>query len=237
MANKDYLRKKVKYHIRDIHILDPDLDGIIETIVEEIGSKTKIFKKMFGFTVHDEIVSYNFKGIARLNEKVELETTGIVIGDPLPEDMLNFIRTGEFPDPVVGKTYTVEESRARMKDLLDIFDIDGHSVLSKFEERGSDYYFCFDDEWRKVNDKKPFVFIAAIIPEIDELTDDILVEISSAVIAGAKFYVNDTMHSPDDTQATNYDFMRWYQALEELTNRYANVSYSNVNQKKDSKWL
>ncbi len=237
MANKDYLRKKVKYHIRDIHILDPDLDGIIETIVEEIGVKTRMFKKMFGFTVHEDIKAYNFRSLARLNERVELEPTEITIEDPLPSDMLNFLNTGVFPDPVVDKTVITEAARARMIHLLDIFDEKADSVLSMFEERGSDYYFCFDDEWRQVNDKKPFVFTAAVVPEIDELSDDILVEISSAVIAGAKFYVNDTMHSPDDTQATNYDFMRWYQAVEELTNRYSNVAYSNVNREKDGKWL
>ncbi len=237
MANKDYLRKKVKYHIRDIHILDPELDGIIETVFEEISAKTRIFKKLFGFTVHEDIMSYNFKAIARLNERVELETTSIVIGDPLPEDMWNFIKTGEFPDPVVGKDLVVDPARARMQHLLDIYDIDGNSVLSKFEERGSDYYFCFDDEWRKINDQKPFVFVGSIVPEIDELTDDMLMELVPTVIAGAKFYINDTMHSPDDTQATNYDFMRWYQAVEEITNRYTNISYSNVNHKKDSKWL
>jgi hypothetical protein len=237
MANIDYLRKKVKYHIRDIHILDPDLNDMINTVLEEIAYKTRIFKKVFGFTVHKEIQAYNFKNIARLNEQVELEPIQIAIGNPTPEDMLKFVLTGVFPDPQVTKELVTENSRARMFDLVDIFDKDGISVLDKFEERGSSYYFCYDENWRTLNDKQGFMFVGTVIPEVDELEDDKLVEITSAVIAGMKFYVNDTMHSPNDTQATNYDYMRWYQTLEELRNRYPTTTFANSMVEKDRKWI
>ena len=233
MVNKEYLRNKVKYHIRDIHMLDPDLDAMIETIVDEISVETNIFRKLFGFTVHDDIVSYNFKGIARLNERTELEPVDIIIGDPTPEDMINFINTGEFPDPVVTKTVVTEAARARLFNVIDIFDLKGNSVLDRFEDRGSSYYFCFNDEWRKIHDNESFIFTGSVSPEIDELTDDMLMEIAPCVIAGAKFYVNDTMHSPDDTQATNYDYMRWFQAKEKLGNLFPTTVYSI---QEDKRW-
>jgi hypothetical protein len=45
------------------------------------------------------------------------------------------------------------------------------------------------------------------------------------------------MHSPNDTQATNYDYMRWYQTLEELKNRYPTSTFANSMIEKDRKWI
>jgi len=233
MAQIDYLRKKVKIHIRDVNMTDEEIDSIIETVVDEIALETRIFKKLYGFTVHKDIEKYNFRYIARLNEQVEEEPTNIVLGDPSLEDILKFVDTGVFPEIPVEKDLRIEPYQSQFLDLLDIFDSTGTSVIHRFEERGSSYYFCHNEEWRTINDGGRFVFSGWIKPDIAELHDEELSIITPAVISGCKFYVNDTLHSVEDTQATNYDFMRWYQAKENLGNKFPTVVYST---KENTKW-
>lgn len=234
MAQKDWLRNKVKIHIRDVNIENSELDDIIDTVLTEIALETRIFKKLYGFTVHEDIDRYNFMYIARMNEQVEEEPTNIIIEEPPLEEIIDFIENGNFPDIAVDKNLEVEPYQSQFFDLMDIYDENGDSVLSKFEERGSSYYFVYDEAWRKINDQKRFVFSAWIKPDVNELHDEQLSMILHTVIAGCKFYINDTLHSPDDTQATNYDFMRWFQGKEQLMNKFPTTVYST---KENYKWL
>ncbi len=233
MTQKDYLRNKVQIHIRDVKIENSDLDAIIETVVDEIALETRIFKKLYGFTIHEDIEKYNFRYIAKMNEQVEEEPTNIIFGDPSDEDLIDFIENGNFPDIPVEKTLTIEPNQSQFFDLMDIFDENGNSVMDKFEERGSSYYFCYDEQFRNMNDKKKFVFAGWIKPDIEELHDEELSIITPTVIAGCKFYINDTLHSVEDVQATNYDFMRWFQSKERLGNLFPTVVYST---KEDIQW-
>jgi len=233
MSQKEYLRKKIKIHIRDVNMTDDNLDELIDTVIREIAIETRIFKKLYGFTLHSDIERYNFRYLARLNEQVEEEPTNITLEDPGFSEILEFINNGTFPTIPVKKDLTIEPYQSQFIDLLDVFDEDGRSVLLKFEERGSSWYFCYDEQWRKINDEKRFVFSAWVAPEIEELHDEDLSMILHTVITGCKFYVNDTLHSPEDTQATNYDFMRWYQAKESLGNLFPKTVYSTH---EDVKW-
>jgi len=233
MTQIDYLRNKVKIHIRDVNMENSELDAIIYTVVDEIAMNTRIFKKLFGFTVHADIERYNFRYLARMNEQVEEEPTDIVIGEPTYEEILQFIENGQFPDIPVEKNLQIEPQQSQFIDLLDIFDENGNSVIDVFEERGSSWYFLYNEQYRTINDKKRFVFSGWVKPDLAELHDEELSIITPTVIAGCKFYINDTLHSPEDTQATNYDFMRWFQAKERLGNLFPTVVYST---REDMRW-
>jgi hypothetical protein len=76
-----------------------------------------------------------------------------------------------------------------------------------------------------------------VVPEIDELHDEDLITITSAVISGVKFYLNDTLHSPEDSSATNYDFLRWHQKKQELRDDFPTVAFSITNRTKENAWL
>jgi hypothetical protein len=213
---------------------DPELNEIIETVVDEIALETRIFKKLYGFTVHENIEQYDFRYIARMNEQVEEEPTNITFGTPGRLEIIDFIANGNFPEIPVEKDLTIEPYQSQFFDLLDIFNEDGYSTLNMFEERGGTTYFLYDEQFRNINDNKRFVFVGWIKPDISELHDEELSIIAPTVINGVKFYVNDTLHSPEDTQATNYDFMRWYQAKENLMNRFPTTVYST---REDKQWL
>ena len=234
MAQTDWLRNKVKIHIRDMSATESEIDGIIDTVLTEIALETRLFKKLYGFTVSKDEPQYNFRYLTKMNEQVEEEPGNIVLGDISPEDLVNFIDTGVFPTITVDKNLEIETHQSQFLDLLDIFDLEGMSVLDKFEERGSTYYFVYDQEWLNCNDGKNFMFAAWVKPEVMELHDEDLSIILSTVIAGCKFYLYDTLHSKDDVQATNYDFMRWHQAKENLGNRFPTTVFST---KETNKWL
>jgi hypothetical protein len=234
MAQKDYLRKKVKIHIRDVNMTDSELDDVIDTVVNEIALETRIFKKLFGFTIHKDMEQYDFRYLARLNEQVEKEPTKITFGTPTTNDILDFIANGNFPEIPVNKELEVDPYQSQFIDLLDIFDKDGYSALNKFEERGTATYFCYDEVWRDLVDGEPFVFAGWIKPDINELHDEELSIILPVVIQGCKFFVNDTLHSSEDVQATNYDYMRYYQGKKQLQDRFTSAVYSI---QESNKWL
>ena len=122
MAQKEWLRNKVKIHIRDVNMTDSELDDIIDTVLGEISLETRVFKKLYGFTVHEDIEQYDFRYIARLNEQVEQEPGNITLGDPSPSDILKFVSDGTFPEIPVDKNLEIETAQSQFIGLLDLFD-------------------------------------------------------------------------------------------------------------------
>jgi hypothetical protein len=212
---------------------DADLEEMIDTVIGEIAMETRIFKKLYGFTVHESISKYNFRYIARLNEQVEQEPASITFTDPSMVEIIQFINNGEIPDIAVEKELLVEDAQSQFIDLLDIFDERGMSVLHKFEERGSSYYFCYDETWRMINDGKSFAFSGWVKPEISELHNEELTILLPTIISGCKFYVNDILHGVTDTQATNYDYMRWFNNKKSLMDKFPTLVYST---KENTRW-
>jgi hypothetical protein len=236
MTNTELLRNRLRSIIGDIKIDDDQLDEMINHTIQDIAQHTMLFKKLYGFSVHKEVEMYNFRAIARMNEETEEEPSEIIISDPDLKDVLEFIQDGKFADPKVDKTLEEDLAKSLLIDVLDIFDKNGHSVLDKFSERGSTYYYCYDERWREENDNEPFVFAAWITPHIDELQPEYFFDVLPALTAGVKFFINDLLHSPSDTQATNYDFMRYHQAKEELKNKFP-VTVISTNVQRINRWL
>jgi hypothetical protein len=233
MENIEWLRARVRLLVKDVTTDDNALDEIIKYVINELALETRIFKKLYGFTVHKEIEKYNFKYMARLNEQVEEEPSEITFADPDFKEIIEFIANGEFPTPITEKKLEIEEAKSSFIDLLDIFDEYGCSVMHKFEERGSSYYFCYDKEWRYLNDDRKFVFAAWVTPDINELHHEDLLVIAPTIIAGCKFYINDLLHSSADVQATNYDYMRWFNGKKQLMDKFPTAVYST---KEDRRW-
>jgi len=226
MYNIDVLRFKIKPYLKDLSLTDAELNHVIINIVDEIAIETKLFRKLYGFSVHEDIERYNLRYIGRMNEEVEEEPTDIIIGDPAFEDIVEFIREGTFPEIPVEKNLKKDKFESNIIDIIDIFDDRGYSVVDKFEERGTTWYFCHDEEWRKLNDEKQFVFTAVIVPEIEELHNEELKLIGPAVLAGAKFHLHDILHSSPDVQASNYDYLRWEGAKKKIMDMYPQFSMS-----------
>jgi hypothetical protein len=236
MDNKEWFRNKVKIHIRDVKMSDDELDGVIGTVIEEVAITTGIFKKIFGFSIHKDKHTYDFRYLARMNERLEHEPTEILFGSPEPSEILDFLTTGHLPSPTVNKTLIIEPGESRLFNVLDVFDKEGVSIMDRMEQRSSYEYFVYDNEWLRTYDNEQCAFIGSIIPDLNELHEENMLDIVHTVIAGCKFYINDTLHSPEDTQATNYDFMRWFQAKEILMNRFPTTMSTFTNNTRRAKW-
>jgi hypothetical protein len=237
MENIEYLRKRCLLTTPDVKVSDDEADSIIEEIVIDIATRTHIFKKIYGFTVHPDVQMYNFRYIARLNEEVEQEPQGISFDDPLPEDVLEWLQDGTIPSPVVKKDLVDDPYQAKFLYLTDIYDNDGRSVLEKFHSKGTSYYYCYDTLFLEQEQDNPMAFTAIVVPPIEELAEEQLLEIVTTVVAGFKFYVNDMLHSGSDVQASNYDFLRYHQSIGELRDLHPTVGYSNVNYTRIKRWI
>jgi hypothetical protein len=237
MDPKEWLRNKVKIHVRDVNTTDDELDSVIETVVEEIANETKIFKKVFGFSIHEGKYTYDFRYLARMNERLEHEPVDITFGSPERSEVLDFLMNGHLPSPSIEKDLIIEPGESRLFEVLDIFDINGISIFDKFEQVSPYEYHVYDEQWLKENNNMQCAFIGTIVPNLTELHDENLLDIVITVISGVKFYINDTLHSPDDTQATNYDYMRWFQAKEKLMNRFPTSISLKTNNTRRNSWL
>ena len=238
MSNLDIIRKKVKYHIRDIIAEPEDVDDVIDTVFREISTEIPWAHKNYGFQVFKDIKDYNFHMLAKLNEQVELVPEEIAItGGYTEEQYVNFFNTGEIPDPKVEKTLVVDTNEADVIHVINIYNEYGVDVSDKFKERGANWYTVEDEGWLELNDKRPFVFTAQVVPEINELDDYMMNMILPVMIEGVKFYVSNTMQSGADSQVANYFYMRYYNRKKDLRNLVPNISYTTQNDTKDKRWL
>jgi len=233
LTPQELIRNRIKLLVRDIEFSDEEYDELFRIVLTELAVETKIFRKLYGFTVDENIVDYNFSALAEMNEEVEQEPTNITIGRVSPEDFEKFIETGVFPEVPIEKEFIDDPYRSHLIDVVDILDDEGYSISHKFEYRGGSYYYLTDSAYRRQADGKPFVFVATVIPDIGELPPMVLQTIFHSLVAGIKFYAYDTQQSTADTQSSNYNFLRWHQAKEELRNRFAN--YVRTKQR-SNKW-
>jgi len=215
------IRGKVKFHIRDISFEDYQIDEMILQIITDIANETKLFKKIIGFTIHEDKKIYDFRDLTRMNERVEIELESVAIEPYTPEDIIDFITSGEWKDPIVDKTTFVEdEGQSLFIDLLDIYDEYGRIITDKFQYHGTAQYYCLNDIWRRENEGVGKCFVASVVPHIDEILQEDIHSIMSAIIEGCKYYFNDTFGSGDDAQVANLYYQRYWQSKQALINKH-----------------
>ncbi len=221
MSNIQTIAKKVNFHIRDVKSTSDEVEQIILQVISDISHETKLFKKIIGFTVHEDIKVYDFRNITRMNEETEVELQSVTINPYTPEDIIEFLETGEWQDPEVIKTEFIEDAaQSTFVDLLDIFDENGYSIREKFKYHGTAQYYCLDDDWRKEEDNVGKAFVASVVPHIDELLEEDMLIIMPAIIEGCKYYFNDTFASTNDAQVANLYYQRYWQKKQALIDQH-----------------
>ena len=236
--NIEYLIKKVKFHIRDIQTDDDEIEELILQVIEDVSNDTQIFKRMYGFSVHSDIKLYNFDSLTTMSETVETELSAVTIEALTAEQIDSFYDTLVLPNPVTTQTTYIEvDAQSTYVNLLDIFSEEGESCMHKFKYKGTSEYICFDDEWRSENDLKQFVFVAAVIPHPDELTQTIISKVTSAIIQGVKYYNSDTLEGQADAQVANIYYQRYWQKRQELINNSPTHIFSVPNREVKSRWV
>lgn len=235
--NMAYLVDQCRFHLRDIKIEDSEVESLISLVLNEIAHDTKIFKKLFGFTVHEDIDLYDFDALVDMHEHFERELSTVTIGTITEEQVSNFYSTMELPSPPVDKTEYEEDQKSIFIQLLEIYNNDNVSCLSRFHFKGNSEYLCPDDYWREENDDEQLVFSATIVPHIDEIPEEVLSKILSAIIQGVKYYNSDNLEGQVDAQVANIYYQRYWHRRQELINRYPTQVFSFMSPKIKRRWL
>ena len=235
----EYLREKVKFHIRDVHYKDTEIDEIILTVIEDIAREVKLFRKLNGFTVHKDKQIYDFFDMSRMNEEVEEELENVYTGGFLPWDLVDFIKNpeGEWPDPWTIKKTFIEEEFMKTFGVIGIFDENVRSVMDKFHNTGTVQFVVRDEFWLERNDGKTFAALIYGLPKINEMPDELLNIITSCVIEGCKYYFANTLQSTADTQISNLFYQRYWYKKKELMDMYPTNTFFVENLTKDRKWV
>lgn len=258
MANIDTIRDKVRFHIKDVFVQDDELDQVILQVIEDIANQTRIFKKIYGFTIHEDIQVYDFRNLARMNEQVERELSGVTIGSFNQDDIIDWMNLNtdtEWPSPEIMKTEFDEndcrdsgeepgpntlvlptECNTLFIGLLDIYDAYGVSIMDMFREHGNSQYFVYDEQWLAQEDGVMKSFTASVVPDIDELLQEDLAIIMSTIIEGCKYYIANTFQAPTDSQVANLYYQRYWKKKEELSDQFPTVTYSIPDRARIKRW-
>ena len=238
MSNLDILRRKVKFHIKDIAILDNELDDLILLVLNDIAKETKLFKKLCGFTVEQDKNVYDFRDITRLNEEVEKELENVYVGY-IPDIAIKAMLLGrdEWPKPITIKKTFEEEAQSKYLSAINVFDSNVRSVFDKFKFTSTALYIVEDNEWLEDHDGEEMILLYAIMPDINELLEEDLMLLDHVIIEGCKYYLANTLQSADDNQVSNLYYQRFWQKKKELIDMYPQHTFFKQSETKDKKWL
>jgi hypothetical protein len=150
------------------------------------------------------------------------------------------------PTIEVEKELEVDPNESEFLYLLDVVDKDLQSKMDQFSYIGSDYYMCKDESWRALVDPliktgteyydNNFIFIANVIPALDELDYSDIDKFFDALVEGCKYYLANTMQSANDSQVSNLFYMRFYKKKEDIINRFDNKVFGYINETRRKKW-
>ena len=236
--NIQYLRDKVKLHIRDVYTTDEEVDSVILQVIEDIAREVKLFRKLSGFTIEKDKQLYDFRNITRLNEEVETELENVYIGGFTDLQMKLFLMgREEWPDPLTFKRTFNEQEFMTFFGVLGLYDEYVRNIMDKFHHTSTSVYMVTDEQWLEDNDGKQMVAMTYGLPKVDELLNEELTMITSCVIEGCKYYFANTLQSATDAQVSNLFYQRYWYKKKELIDQYPLYAPQITSQTKDNKWL
>ena len=230
------LRGKVKFHVRDISNSDIEIDQIVLQVIEDIANETKIFRKIYGFTVDKSINVYDFNALSFLNNRLEVQS--ITIGSVTSDSVLSYMQTYDtFPSPTVSTT-TFANTKNVPLELMDVYDENGYSIINKFHYSGTSERICNDAKWLEDNHAIDKAFVMSVVPDIQELRSEELSVITACIIEGCKYYFSNTYESTPDGQITNLYYQRYWQKKQLLINQFPTKIFAHIRNKEGArKWL
>ena len=238
MTNIEYIREKVKFHVRDVSATTEEIDDIILTVLNDIALEVKLFKKVVGFTIHKDMEVYDFRDILRMNEQVEEELQAVYIGGTPDIRIKNWLKGGEFPSPIVLKDKFLEsDAQSTFIELVQISDISLKRWTHKFNFTGTADYIVTDTDWLEENDGAKMLAIVKVKPHIDELLEEDIDIVLPCIIEGSKYYFANTLQSTTDSQVANLYYQRYWYKKKELVNAFPTTVFTIRNDKETRKWL
>jgi len=232
------LRRKVKFHLRDISMLDNEIDEMIKFTIEDIARETKVFRKICGFTVESDKQLYDFLSITRMNEEVEEELENVYIGG-ITDIAIKAMLLGRdtWPNPITVKKEFEETAMSSYLSADAIFDPDLRNVMNKFKYTSTNIYIVKDQQWLEDNDGVEMALIYTVIPNLEEMQPEHINMIEHIIIEGCKYYVANTLGSGDDANIANLYYQRFWQKKQDLINSYPTKVVLDKSYMEEARWL
>jgi len=244
-----------KKYVRDVSITDDDLTSVMQDVINEIARDTKIFKEVFGFTVSNCTEEYNMKNLFNIYSSVKEDSiTSISLSEPVfnEESVINLINQITSNDKVcnlsgltVGEeTTTINGKFNNYVHLLDVITTSVSKSGSNTEPTSSigkflswlngDTYILNSSYMRRFGYGDtysiPVIGVAIIVPQLNDIDEDMEMVLRPAIIAGLKYYVSDMYMNMANEQVSDVLYRRFYVRKKQLMNDYPNnVSVDNTN--------
>ena len=238
---------KYQLYTRDIDLSLTDLSLIIQDVVNEIASTTRIFKEVFAFTLEKDTYEYDIQSLFNLIERTKNKLVSVTVNDYTQDQLVNFLNSPEDLDITTTNTY---ESNTDYNKLIDVNDFlvlvpdenkDSNrlvSIYNEFRQIGK-YTYKIDFDINKYvkgncsstdslcnNDPRPVnisvLCMSTIIPNINNIDDDIESVIKPVIIEGIKYYVTPgNSNGFEQTRFNNWG--RYHKSMLALLSEYPNM--------------
>ena len=184
-----------KFYVRDVGISDTDLQNVLNDVISDIATNTKIFKRVFSFTLEPGLDEYPIKDLYQLADKSEPTildinyTTNLDTQEGLIDYLTNVdINVQQTVDTTTDNTYS------DYIEIIDLFDDKFNSYMKYLEPVSKDDYYLNI----KIDKPIPLTGIAIINPLLSEISDRIEKQIRFAIISGLKAYTHTLENQPNE---------------------------------------
>jgi len=238
---------KYQLYTRDINLSLDDLSLVIQDVVNEIARTTNIFKEVFVFTLEKDTYEYDIQSIFNLIERTRRKLVSVTINDYTDDQLKTFLSSPEDLNVDTTKTYDDNQYYNQLIDVNDFLtlvpdeSIDSNklvSIFNEFTQIGRFVYkvnfdinkyvkgTCSQDDIKCKNDQRPenisVLCMVTIIPNINNITDEIEAIIKPVIIEGIKYYV--TPGNSNNFEQTRYNnWGRYHKAMLTLLSEYPNM--------------
>jgi len=238
---------KYKVYIKDINISDDDFSIIVQDVVNEVARTTNIFKEVFAFTLEKDTYEYDLKSIFNLIERTRKNIDNITINGYTEDQLVSFLSDPENMDIDTTETYSYNQYYNQLLHINDLLTLvpdeskDSNKLVSIFNEFTQIGMFnfkvnfdinkyikgiCLQHDEQCKNDPRPenisVLCMSTIIPNINNITDEIENIIKSTIIEGIRYYT--TPSNSNGFEQTRYNnWGRYHKAMLALLSEYPNM--------------
>ena len=220
-----------KFYVRDIGVTDTDLTNILQDVVSDISVNTKIFKRVFSFTLEPEITRYPIKDIYQLVDKTDpiISSIDFTTNFATEPDLINYLINEGVATVDTTVNTTVNGVYSDYIELMDMFDDKFNSYTHYLEPVSRDEY------WLNRKIQKPINMngIVSINILLSEITTSIEKQIRFAIISGLKAYTHTLENQPNEQVALVLNKQFEYDK-QKLRNNYPYYGLSKRGVKNDS---
>ena len=219
-----------KFYVRDIGIDDVTLQNVFQDVVSDIATNTKIFKRVYSFTLEPEIDKYTLKDLYQLSDKSEPIITNINYTTTFDtqQGLIDYLSNADINVQQTVDT-TTDNIYSDYIETIDLFDDKFNSYVHYLEPVGVDDYYLN----KEITEPVPLIGIAVINPLLTEISDRVEKQIRFAIISGLKAYTHTLENQPNEQAALVLNKQFEYDK-QKLRNNYPYYGLSKRGVKNDS---